>query len=507
MVETVPAHLLVGFLGFIPCLWYYQQGKVKPAFLFLLATACLLRLVMIGLDPYLHIWDEQYHAVAAKSMMTHPFIPALRNEPLLPYTMTDWCCNYIWLHKQPLFLWQMAISMKIFGVNTVALRLPNAIIGTLILWPVFRIGQIWTGKTSIAFLGAFFYALSFQVLELTSGRLMLDHNDIMFGYYVTGSIWAFCEYIERPGWKWALVCGILAGGSILVKWLTGLLVYGGWGIFTLLNKGLRNTPKAYFHIAGSIVTCIAVFLPWQIYIQRRFPAESAATYAYYKRHIFDDLGHPGDSLFHIKNMDTAFGVVLIPFLLTGLWTIWQKPANRSLGIAMAAMFIVVYLFFSLIVATKMPGFTFPVAVIGFIWIATGFDRFLNWLSSRYKRPAATVALGVVGILSMQSERIVQFRSSSNTERNNLIHNTHIYRSLTKEIAPEVVIFNCKAMEDPAVRFWMPNNAYQLFPESNQIDTLLGKGYKIAAFNHPNNQHIPDFWEKDGRIIKINLELK
>jgi 4-amino-4-deoxy-L-arabinose transferase len=70
------------------------------------------------------------------------------------YDYTAWCCNHIWLHKQPLFLWQMALSMKIFGINEVALRIPNMLMSSMLTLFIYRIGSIWANKY-VGFIAAF----------------------------------------------------------------------------------------------------------------------------------------------------------------------------------------------------------------------------------------------------------------------------------------------------------------------------------------------------------------
>ncbi|MBP7399885.1 MAG: hypothetical protein KA954_09890, partial [Chitinophagales bacterium] len=84
-------------------------------YLILFFGALGIRILFNSFFPYLHDWDERFHALVAKNMMTHPFTPMLRANPVLPYDETSWTDGHIWLHKQPLFLWQMALSMKIFG--------------------------------------------------------------------------------------------------------------------------------------------------------------------------------------------------------------------------------------------------------------------------------------------------------------------------------------------------------------------------------------------------------
>src|SRR6185295_14523546 len=109
----------------------FFQKKETVSLTLLLLGAFALRLFLILRDPFLHDWDEHFHALVAKNMIAHPFMPMLLANPVFPYNYKDWTSNHIWLHKQPLFLWQMALSMKLFGVNLFALRLPSALMGTI----------------------------------------------------------------------------------------------------------------------------------------------------------------------------------------------------------------------------------------------------------------------------------------------------------------------------------------------------------------------------------------
>ncbi len=121
--------LLIGSLFFLVGSYVgWRQQRPAQALLLLMGAAFLLRLTMIGLDPFLHDWDERYHALVARNLMDAPLRPMLRAIPALPYNYKAWCCNHVWLHKQPLFLWQMALAMKVFGTNVVALRLPSALL-------------------------------------------------------------------------------------------------------------------------------------------------------------------------------------------------------------------------------------------------------------------------------------------------------------------------------------------------------------------------------------------
>lgn len=470
---------------------------------------------MIGLDPYLHDWDERFHAVVAKNMMDYPFRPMIRLEALLPYKVDDWCCNYIWVHKQPLFLWQMALSMKVFGVNVIALRLPNVLMGTFMTYAIFRIGKIWANDWKVGYLAALLFAVGYYNMELSTGFMSLDHNDLMMGGYVTASIWALCEYTVNPAMKWVIWTGIFAGAAILTKWLTGLLIFGGWGIYLLANKELRFSLRGWLHLVAALLTCVVVFVPWQLYIRSAFPAETAASYAHNVQHIFENLGHPGDNMTHYNFMYTAYsGRWFLMLMGLGFAASWRPSVNRRLSLAMMGMFLVTYLFFSLIVATKMPGLTFPVTAIGFVWIALGvktiWDLLPEKLTARFPIIQYLVFIPLsIGLIyySFQPLRMLRDRGPENVDRAKQVHNTAIYKSLHEYVQPDEVILNCKNFEDTEVRFWQPNNAYHWYPTAPQIDSMLQKGIKLCAFKNHNDQALPDYIVNNPKIRILDLEIK
>ncbi len=206
--------IVVAYLTSIAC---FFRNKIQWSLLLLVLASLMLRLHMIALDPFLHNWDERFHALVSRHMMEDPFRPRLYTNPALPFDYKSWCCNHIWLHKQPLYLWQMALSMKVFGINEIALRLPSAIMGALMVFFIFRIAKKLTGRDGTAFLSALFFSLSYYQLELTSGLISLDHNDIAFSFYILASFWAFSEYLGQRKIRWVLLIGLFAGAAILCK--------------------------------------------------------------------------------------------------------------------------------------------------------------------------------------------------------------------------------------------------------------------------------------------------
>ena len=53
------------------------------AVLWLILLGAFALHLWVSMDPYLHEWDERYHALVAKNLMPHPLKPTLYDNPVL----------------------------------------------------------------------------------------------------------------------------------------------------------------------------------------------------------------------------------------------------------------------------------------------------------------------------------------------------------------------------------------------------------------------------------------
>ena len=201
--------------------------------LFLAAIA--LYMLAANLDPFLHVWDERFHALVAKNMIDEPLTPMLYADPVVDMAYDRWDRAHIWLHKQPLFLWQIALSLKIFGINEFAVRLPSALMAALLVLLAFRMGWLYQNQRT-GLLAAVLVLSNPFLFELVSGNQGIEHNDVAFLFYVSLSLWGFLEYYKSGNKKWIWAIGIFSGFAILCKWLVGLLVYLGWMVFRVKER-------------------------------------------------------------------------------------------------------------------------------------------------------------------------------------------------------------------------------------------------------------------------------
>jgi len=89
-----------------------------------LAIVALVRLLTLGLYPLNDTTEARYAEVARKMLELNDWI-----TPWYDYGVPFWA-------KPPLSTWLTAISLKLFGINEFAARLPYFLLALLIAWIV-----------------------------------------------------------------------------------------------------------------------------------------------------------------------------------------------------------------------------------------------------------------------------------------------------------------------------------------------------------------------------------
>lgn len=468
--------------------FFFLQKKWIALFLLVTGTFCL-KTGVIQLDPFINWWDEQYHAVVAKNMISDPFHPVLYNDPVLPYDHTNWTANHTWVHKQPMFLWQMAAGMRIFGVNEFGLRFHLIVMAVILSLVIFRIGKILHSERT-GFIASLLFSTNYYGVMLMSGHEHTDHNDFTFMFYVTMSFWSCLEYHRSGNWKFLVLTGLFSGFAVLTKWLTGLLVFSGWGLAILADKNLRTNWKSYLHLIYSVLVCIIVFLPWQLYILNSFPVESAHEFALARKHFSEVIeGHDGAWNYHILKLeDTFFKINYVWYYVLALLLYFVFASKNVFHkTAIVSWIVILFLFFSM-AATKMPAFTYVVVPLLFLMLAFVLDKIISLLEINRKwmvYSVSTVFLLFVAYKNVRTENLKEFFSIEGKEslyRNQRIHDLAAIKSLYESMDKNTVIFNCRPGEAMLVMFYTSYTAYEFYPSVEITEDLQKRGYKIAVFN-------------------------
>lgn len=501
--------IVAGSILIILSLYFRLQDRIKLSLALLIAAGMAYRLFSITIDPFLNTWDEQFHALVSKNISDGFFNPLLYTNPILDYDYKDWSANHIWLHKQPLFLWIISLSVKLFGNTVIAVRLPGLLLSVIMIPVIYKTGSNIINSNT-GFYAALIYTTSFFNINFVSGQTFTDHNDVFFTFFVSCSIWAYTEYYRTKNRKWIVIIGLMCGMAVMVKWLAGMLFFIAWFIHIILQKNQRKQMASYIHLTTSAFIAFALFLPWQIYAYINFPDEYKHEYMGMINHFLNIVeGHGGGPWYHFSMMKVIYhSVFLISALVSIVLIVVRRKVNDFLFLFIYLM--LVYAFFTM-AATKMPAFTLIACICVYIIIAYLPDEIMkSFMAWKFFRKSCGKLILVVLLTALCYINLKPFSLFSyhainsdnkylNEYRMMKLYNTTVFREVVAMYPHDLVLFNCIYPNHIEIMFYGDQVAYPFIPSEDQIFDIRKKGYKIGVFN----RNLPDYIEEDSAIVKID----
>jgi len=458
----------------------YKRGRSGGAVFVIAMIAFGFRLYAAA-DPFLHPWDERYHSLVAKNMMSHPFRPTLYENPALPYDYTNWGRNHIWVHKPPLALWLMAGSMKLFGINEISVRLPSLLLSVFGVFLIYALGtRLFDRRTGL--LGAFFQAVNWMLINLAAGREATDHIDTALITFVELGIFLAVIYADKPRPAYLVLTGAAAGLGFLAKSFPALLVFA---VLAFLLIGRERPRVVAARVGLAFAAFLAVALPWEIYIRFAFPHEASWEARYNLiMHIMDPLEqHSGSIFYHFLHAPNIFGFGISFAVIWFMWHLVKERRDSRLR-AVALWLILPYLIFSL-VATKMNGYVMIGSGAAFLIEGAFLSRLWGARQSPESRSMATAVVLLLALLPL-GRSLESVGLSRYAERRSSWPATWAARlkSLPQKIGNvNAVLFN---FDDPIeVMFYTPYTVYSGVPTNEEVDRVLGQNRKVFIHDGEN----------------------
>jgi 4-amino-4-deoxy-L-arabinose transferase-like glycosyltransferase len=485
----------------------YVKEKHWPSLILLILGAFGLRIFMAHLDPFLWDWDERYHALVAKNFVHHPLKPTLYDNPVLPYDKFSWANNHIWMHKQPLALWQMGLSFWIFGVSQFTARFPLIIEGTLLVLVIYRSATILVNKRT-GYLAALIYATNFYALNFVSGKEATDHVDYALVFYISLSLWAWLEYSKSFDNKWWILAGIFSGLAVLSKWTIGLLLFPAWGITILADPDTRLNSKHWFSLIKSFIISAILFLPWLWYSLAHYPAETRYELHYNSSHLLKEVDGRGETVWYYLEQLAHNYNPLVPYIIGfALVFAWRYIKHKQQRIFLFSCLVIPYFVFSIIAATKMPAYCYiavlPVIVeLGCLaWyleqrLLTGKIPFRKWILA-----SCLIILSITSIDLPGIAKIHTGMDPENIYRINKVRFTDRFREIGTSLPKNAIVFGVPKWWEIEMMFYTGNTCYPGMPTPDQIKDLKQKGNKIAVLA---TEPLPGYILNDHDILKIKF---
>ncbi len=506
---------LVGSILVLTSYIFSELRTTRKFAVFVLFTGALLQnLFLIQADPFLGYWDEEFHALVAKNMLQNPFYPHLLDENWIKGNFETFTHQGLWIHKQPLFLWLMSLSMKLFGVGYWQFRLPSVIAMAAMVFPINSIGKKILNDR-VGFWAALFFVSASVYGKLIVGRFTLDHNDVWFAFFILMSIFFYFKYLEKWSYHFAIATGLMAGAAVLIKWLPGILVFSAWGVQLLTDRIWRHDRRKYFHFFAGLMAMLIVALPWQLYCYIHFTDSFLYILKVNHEHFSEIVqGHDGPWNYHFLELGNQINpyfqwisLLAFVFILTPLSAL--KWAHK---VAMAIYIGLFFLFFSLS-ATKMPMFTFPVWPLVFIAVAVFLHQILKliqWirLDSNVKKVVQNIVTSVVVLgVSWWLFNIQEYLLKPEWRQDmwsKFYTEEQLYQNIGSKVDPQKsIFFNFPLVGHVRFTFTTGIQAREYLPSENEIEILKQKGIQIYLLE---SEALPMEIIENKEFIKVKTDV-
>jgi 4-amino-4-deoxy-L-arabinose transferase-like glycosyltransferase len=219
----------------------------RPELAVLLGLAALLYLWALSKNG----WANDYYSAAVRSMAGswHDFL----------YGSFD-AKGLMTVDKPPLALWVEALSVKAFGFNSLAILVPQALMGVASVGLLYDLTRRRWGRPAGTVAGL---ALALTPVIVAVSR----HNnpDALLVLCSVGALWCFVRALEGGATKWLVPAGVCVGLGFEAKMGAALMVLPGMAL-AWLWVAPRGRLVAVRQLAVAGAALLAVALAWPVLV-------------------------------------------------------------------------------------------------------------------------------------------------------------------------------------------------------------------------------------------------
>ena len=354
--------------------------------------------------------DECCHALVAKNLLKHPLKPTLIDVPYLPYKAAAWSENHIWLHKPILPLWQICLSYWILGVNTFALRIPSAILGTLAAGFTYLIGRQFCTRRAAA-IASTIQAFSGFIMQLTHGYQFSDAIDISLLFYCELGIYGVVCTVRTGRGYFILLAGIGQGLAFLSKTYPAFIITGvalaAWLAPKLAFAKKEDCQLRGQHILRMLIITILIAAPWMLYTALEYPVEFKIEHNYIFKHLTEDIEGWGSPWYKVFQYSIQiFNILTIPIAVAVCYSIPRLFREKNIGLCLFYAWGFGILLPFLLATTKTPSATL-LSMPAFLLILGDFTQLTTRQNTNetYWRRRLRVAWGTLLVILFFGESV------------------------------------------------------------------------------------------------------
>ncbi len=175
--------------------------------------------------------------------------------------------NSITVDKPPMSLWLMSLSVRIFGLNTWAMLVPQALLGVAsvaLLWATIR-RQFGAASGLLA-------GFALAVTPVAALMFRFNNPDALLVLLMIAAVWASMRAVEDGRTRWLVLCGVFVGFGFLTKQLQVMLVVPPIALMYIMvgpPKFARRLLQLIAALGAAVVSA-----GWWLLVVELWPASS-----------------------------------------------------------------------------------------------------------------------------------------------------------------------------------------------------------------------------------------
>ncbi len=173
--------------------------------------------------------------------------------------------NFITIDKPPLATWLMGLSVRLFGLSSWSILLPEALAGVATVAILFALVRRTFGTAAATIAGV--------VMALTPAAVLMfryNNPDAVLTLLLVSAAWAISRSLDAGRIRWVIAAAVLVGLGFLAKYLQAYLVLPAFAFVWLVAAPVSLRRR----IGGLFAALIAVVVSsgWWVAIVELIPA-------------------------------------------------------------------------------------------------------------------------------------------------------------------------------------------------------------------------------------------
>ncbi|WP_086826970.1 glycosyltransferase family 39 protein [Allokutzneria sp. NRRL B-24872] len=224
----------------------------RPALIVLLGVSALLFLWALGDSG----WANAYYSAAAQA--------GGESWTAWFFGSTD-AANGITVDKTPASLWIMGLAVRLFGLSSWSILVPQALLGVASVWLLHATVRRWFPASAALLSGA--------VLALTPVAVLMfrfNNPDALLVFLLIAAAYFLVRAVEDGRTRWMVLCGSAIGFAFLAKMLQAFLVLPAFALAFLISEPTIKRVAQLFAALGALI----VSAGWYVALVELWPASA-----------------------------------------------------------------------------------------------------------------------------------------------------------------------------------------------------------------------------------------